>query len=197
MEPERRSDDHSLGDDAITELIKKVEMGDASALMTLYERTSPLLFGATVRILGERAAAEEALLDAYTQIWKRAALRNPATPALEWLLESARASALARTLWGGDRRSQSPPSEGNPIATVTPERQNRARRALESITPFQREVLELAYFSGITCDAIAARIRKPLGAVKSHARQGLAAIAQAEAPENNEMGEQGETRKSD
>lgn len=172
-----------------------METGDASALMTLYERTSRLLFGATVRILEDRAAAEEVLLDTYTQIWKRGALRDPAMPALEWLLERARMSALARTLWGGQRRSQSSAAPGNPDATVAPERQTRARRALESMAPFQREVLELAYYSGMTCDAIAARIRRPLGAVKSSARQGLAAMEQAHG--SNGMGEHGETRKSD
>ena len=50
------------------------------------------------------------------------------------------------------------------------------RRALERLSPVQREVLELAYFGGLTQQDIAARTGTPLGTVKSRARLGLLAL---------------------
>ena len=78
-------------------LIKRVADGDQSALTTLYDSTSRLVFGLILRVLGDRATAEEVLLDVFTQVWRQAALydRSRGAP-LAWLLTIARSRAIDR-----------------------------------------------------------------------------------------------------
>ena len=62
---------------ALSALIKKIGEGDSTAFTTLYDGTSSLIFGLLLRILTERATAEEALLDVYTRIWKESGSYDP------------------------------------------------------------------------------------------------------------------------
>ena len=181
MEPEI----HTVGEvesskEDVAELLRKIGKADASALLTLYDRTSRLLFGIILRILGDRTPAEEALLDVYTRIWKRAEHYDPAlfTP-VEWLINVARTSAIVRVNWGkqeGQKR-RLPAVSGNQAVTVAPEQQKMARDSIASLVPAQREILEWAFYSGLSCSEIAAQTGKPLGAVKTHARLGLGKLS--------------------
>ena len=56
----------------IEELLARIAMGDRKAFSALYDRTSAKLFGICLRVLGDRAEAEEALQEAYVRIWNRA-----------------------------------------------------------------------------------------------------------------------------
>ena len=78
-------------------LIKHIGRGDRTALTVLYDATGPLVFGLVLMIVGDRAVAEELLLDVYTSVWRKAASydRNRGTP-LTWLLSIARSKAMAR-----------------------------------------------------------------------------------------------------
>ncbi len=181
MEPgTRNSDKVESGTADLAELLRKIGKADASALLILYDRTSRLLFGIILRVLGDRTPAEEALLDVYTQIWKHAGHYDPAlfTPA-EWLIHVARTRAVVRVNWGkqeGQKR-RLPAVGGNQAVTVVPEQQQIARDSLASLVPAQREILEWAFYSGLNCSEIAAQIGKPLGAVKTHARLGLGKLS--------------------
>jgi len=152
----------------------KIEGGDSPALITLYDATSPLVFGLILKILGDRTLAEEALLDVYTQIWKSAP-GDPGTPPLKRLLTLARTNAIARLYWS-KRNIRKQVTVADAVAsamTVAPEQQSAARSSLDALAPAQRELLELAYHGGMSCAAIAAQAGKPLGAVKSLIRIGL------------------------
>lgn len=163
-----------LNDETLVALIAKIEAGDSSALITLYDATNRLLFGIIMRILGERTLAEETLLDVYTQIW-RSAPSDPGLPPLERLLTLARASAVARLYWSkrNSRKQETEADAAASVMTVAPEQQKTARSSLDALAPAQRELLEWAYYGGMSCAAIAAQAGKPLGAVKSHIRIGL------------------------
>jgi RNA polymerase sigma-70 factor (ECF subfamily) len=157
-------------------LIRKIAEGDRSALTTLFDGTSRLLFGLVLQILGDRAAAEEVLLDIYTYVWKHAASYDSELfPPLEWLIINTRGRALARLHWNKQRRQKAefPTRSLDSNAAVSLESQNHARSAIGSLSPAQREVLEWAFYSGLSCSEIAAQIGKPLGAVKIHARLGM------------------------
>lgn len=167
---------------SLASLLKQIGEGDRSALLVLYDRTSRLLFGIVLKILGDRAAAEEALLDVYTHIWSQSAAYHPElfTP-LEWLATAARARAIAR-LHGSkrDKRRQKPLAEGtDPSMTVAPGQQKAARSCMASLVPAQQEILEWAYYSGLSCVEIATQIGKPLGAVRTHARLALSRLEDA------------------
>jgi RNA polymerase sigma-70 factor (ECF subfamily) len=170
-----------LGDEQILALIRKIDTGDSSALMKLYDGTNRLIFGLIMRVLGDRTYAEEALLDVYTKVWKHSASCSSEMPPLEWLLTIARLCALSQVHWTKRDKAKEDMSGGarDSAMTVAPEQQNLARIALDSLTPGQKELLERAYYSGLSCSEIAVQIGKPVGAVKTHIRLGLSKIGES------------------
>lgn len=165
-------------------LIKQVAGGDQSALTTLYDSTSRLVFGLILRIVTDRASAEEVLLDVYTQVWRQALSYDTARGApLAWIMTIARSRAIDRLRSGkhdlhgkesldaiGEVSSKAASPEE---ATVNSERQRIVRSALETLSVEQREVIELAYFSGLSHSEIALRLGQPLGTVKTRTRLGM------------------------
>jgi RNA polymerase sigma-70 factor (ECF subfamily) len=167
-------------DNDLMTLLLKVAEGDQSAFTTFYEVTSKSVFGLLLRILNDRASAEEVLLDVYTQAWRQA--RNydnrRGTP-VAWLTTIARSRAIDRLRSGrhdqnkedldqaGQLSAQAPSPEDN---SVLAERQKIVRKAIESLTPEQKEVIELAYYSGLSHTEIATKLGHPLGTVKTRTR---------------------------
>ena len=166
------------------ELIKKVSEGDQSALATLYDATNRLIFGLIVRILGDRATAEEVLLDVYTQVWRQAASydRKRGAP-LAWFMTIARSRAIDRLRSGKKEQQSKEPldsigevkdtNQSPEQNTVLSERKNLVRSALDKLSPEQREVIELAYYSGLSHSEIATQLGQPLGTVKTRTRLGM------------------------
>jgi RNA polymerase sigma-70 factor (ECF subfamily) len=165
-------------------LIRRAAGGDQSALAALYDLTSRLIFGLILRILDDRSTAEEVLLDVYTQVWRKADSYDEqrGTP-LAWLMTIARSRALDRLRAGWQDQQRKEPLESASHAaaptaspeetTVFAERQRLVRAALDTLAPEQREVIELAYYSGLSHSEIAARTGQPLGTVKTRTRLGL------------------------
>ena len=184
MYPAQGSLDSRLRDQDWAALIKRAADGDQAALTSLYDATSRLVFGLVLRVLNDRSAAEEVLLDVYTQVWRQAGSYDDRRGSpLAWLMTIARSRALDRLRSGwqeqqrkqpleaaGDARSASVSPEE---ATVASEEQQLVRAALDALTPEQREVIELAYYSGLSHSEIAARLGQPLGTVKTRIRLGL------------------------
>ena len=165
-------------------LIRQVADGDQSALTTLYDSTSRLVFGLILRVVNDRSVAEEVLLDVYTQVWRQAATYNSQRGApLAWLMTIARTRGIDR-LRSGRLEHQSRESfdavadltarTASPEAdTVTAERRQLVRQALDDLSPEQREVIELAYFGGLSHSEIALKLGQPLGTVKTRTRLGM------------------------
>jgi RNA polymerase sigma-70 factor, ECF subfamily len=160
----------------ITVLFERIEKGDSSALTILYDRTSHLLFGLVLRILWDRTAAEEVLLDVYTYVWKHTASYDSKTlQPLDWMIVTARDRALTTLHWHRQHRIKAfvPTGDFDSTMTVSPEKQNLARSSIASLSPAQREILERAFYSGLSYSDIATQIGKPPGAVKIHVRLGM------------------------
>jgi RNA polymerase sigma-70 factor, ECF subfamily len=171
-----QAQDHDL-----LSLIGKVAAGDQSAFTPFYTATKKIVFGLVARIIPERAIAEEVLTDIYTQAWRQAPTYDSKRGSpLAWLLTIARSRAIDKVRSGkleqqnkepienaGDIRAVAPSPEE---ASVISERQKLVRFALDSLSPEQREVLELAYFSGLSHTEIAERLGLPLGTVKTRTR---------------------------
>ena len=161
----------------------RLRAGDTKALEELYDRHTPMLYAVVLRIVGRAADAEEVLQDCWVQAWRRAATWDPARGAVAaWLLTLARSRAIdrIRSVAARQRAETAAPPPDPPTAADEPavsavQRQSRERMsaALEALTPQQREVIELAYFAGLSQTEIAARVGAPLGTVKSWTRQGL------------------------
>lgn len=176
----------SSEDRAVPALLLKIGQGDRAALAEFYDRTGPLVFGLALGITGDRARAEEAVLDVYTLIWKGAAAYDPTTPPLQWLVATARERALLAPRRPGPaagapgRRPGAPwlRPGGETPATAAPAEQERARAALSALPEAQRQVLVRAYGGASSCEEIAARLGKPLGAVKTLLRLGMNRMAE-------------------
>lgn len=166
-----------------TARLARLVQHDAAALSELYDAHSRLLFGVICRIVGDRTEAEEILQDAFVQAWTRAATYNPALGSpVGWLVGIARNRAIdrvranavrARTLDALDEPPPIPTPEGAVAAT---QRQREVRRALDVLPADQRELIEQAYFLGLTQSELAERHLLPLGTVKTRMRTGLLAL---------------------
>ena len=167
-----------------TILINRVAAGDQSALADIYDSTSSLIFGLVLRLLIDRAAAEEVLLDVYKQVWRQAARYDDKRGSpLAWIVTIARSRALDR-LRAFKREYQlkqsfaaEPRFNSSPInpeqASAISEQRRMVRAALDALPPEQREVIELAYYSGMSQSEIAEKLDQPLGTVKTRTRLGM------------------------
>jgi RNA polymerase sigma-70 factor (ECF subfamily) len=173
-----------LSNDFVIDLIRRIEQGDQAALTALYDRTSRLLFGLVLRILGDRTSAEEALLEVYTNIWRKPESRDPMLLPMEWLTAIARAQAIAKLHWNKQvkRKAGFQARTIEPAMSVAPDRQELVRASISALIPAQQEILGWAYYSGLSCSEIAAQIGKPIGAIKTHARLGLNRLSDAFRP---------------
>lgn len=175
------------------ELIRRVAEGDQSALTMLYDMTNRLAFGLILRIVNDRSTAEEVLLDVYTQVWRQAATYDVKRGApIAWLLTISRSRAIDRVRASKfDLHNREPleaigevrATSGSPEdESVLSERQRLVRSALDSLSPEQREVIELAYFSGLSHSEIALKLGQPLGTVKTRTRLGMMKLRDALKP---------------
>ena len=176
----------SFDENAGCALIESIKKGDASALISLYDKTSRLLFGIAMRVLEDRISAEETLLDLYTQIWKQPSSYPETITILQWLISMTRGNALARLHWNRQNgRKEITAAEGESGITVSKE-QEIARSTIASLAQVEKETLELAYFRGLSCEEIAAQVGKPLGAVQAQVRSGLAKMSESYSKPSNE-----------
>ena len=166
-------------------LIRGVADGDQQALASLYDATSRTVYGLLLRILADSSAAEEVLLDVYTQVWRQAAAYSAERGSpLAWLTTIARSRAIDRLRRGRLEQQRTGPldlsatqvaSGGMSVEEDVQARETGAfvRAALDSLAPEQREVIELAYYGGMSHSEIAAARNLPLGTVKTRTRLGM------------------------
>lgn len=157
--------------------------GDTRALEELYDRHNGLFYSVVLRIVRSPADAEEVLQEAWLQIWRGASTYNAARGNVgAWLVAVARSRAIDRTRSEGSRQRAEqaagvepppPPTEDASANAAYRQMSERVGRALEKLGPQHRQVLELAYFGGLSQAEIAERLNTPLGTVKSWTRQAL------------------------
>lgn len=170
-----------------TSLLHGVRTRDTRALEQLYRLHGPTVHGLAVRIVQDRAEAEEITQDVFTYVWQEIHRYDPARGSLAaWLVTLARSRAIdrVRARESRERRvaglahesaARGPaPVASDPLQNVVQaERGGRVRRALEELAPEQRQAIEIAYFEGLSHSQIAARLGLPLGTVKTRIRQGM------------------------
>jgi len=168
-----------------SELLSLISQGDQAALGKLYDATSRTLYGLVLRMVGNASAAEEVTLDVYSQVWRLASTyRQERGSPTTWLLLLARSRAIdllrSRLLRSQDREhplevvsdARHPASNPEQAAWETA-RCAVVQSALKQLAAEQREVLELAYFQGMSHSEIAANTGQPLGTIKTRIRLGM------------------------
>lgn len=164
--------------------VERAARGDADALARLYDGTASLVYGLALRILRDAGGAEEITEDVYMQVWRQAARYDPTRGGVvRWLLTLTRSRAIDRVRVGAllrgrqtglDEASELPDTAPGPEHVATEgERRDLVRAALTRLSPEQRQVVELAYFRGMSHSEIATRIGAPLGTVKTRIRLGM------------------------
>ena len=166
-------------------LLERIAARDENAVSALYDRHSRLLFSLILRILRDRSEAEEVLQEVFFSVWTKVESYNPSlgSPA-GWLVRIARNRGIDRLRTNVVRTRTLEAVEDtrisdNPEASaVRSEQQRMVRCALDTLPDDQRELIEHAYFRGLTHSELAERFKLPLGTVKPRVRSGMLALRQ-------------------
>lgn len=160
----------ALATDPDAELVRAMAEGQQEALAALYERHSALMLGLAMRIVRNRKEAEDLLHDVFLEAWRTAKSFDPKRGRVRtWLAIRMRSRALDQQKSARVSRNA---GDGGLDRLEADERQSspdhaKVRSALEELPQEQRQVIELAYFEGLSCSEIAERIAVPIGTVKS------------------------------
>jgi RNA polymerase sigma-70 factor (ECF subfamily) len=164
------------------ELLVRVADRDRVAFELLYRRYVRSVFGLALRRLRDRQRAEDAVQETFTAVWRSASSYRPERgPAAPWLYAVARNAIVDR-----QRARTEPPAEAVDSPSTDPGPPDRAEssfvawrvhRALEELPDKEREVVELAYWSGLSQSEVSEFLHIPLGTVKTMTRSALARLA--------------------
>ncbi len=176
-----------------SELIRRIGAGDVEAVGALYDRYGRVLFPLALRIVRDRADAEDVVHDAFVALNERASQydRDKGT-VVAWLITLVRNLSIDRTR-RRDRRGTltrdvlafEPPNVVKDPEQLVGDAHERAKiqRALAKLPSIQAWTLTVAFFEGLSYPEIAEREGVPLGTVKSRAARALAALRTALAEE--------------
>src|SRR5581483_3568455 len=164
------------------ELLIRVGERDRAAFEELYHRYIRSVMGLALRRLRDRGRAEDAVQEIFAAVWRSAASYKPERgPAAPWLYAVARNAIIDRM-----RSRNEPPAEVPDTPSGEPGPLERAEtsyvswrvhRALEELPEKEREVVELAYWSGMSQSEVAEYLAIPLGTVKTRTRSALSRLA--------------------
>jgi RNA polymerase sigma-70 factor (ECF subfamily) len=172
------------------ETLARVVGGDQRAFTELYDRLSGPLYSLAVRMLGDAIEAQDALQDAFLQIWRRAATYDAEQSSVfSWAVLLTRSKVIDRLRARGrrlrvvsssidDDEAQARGADASTAesAADTADRNDeagRVRSVLSKLPAEEREAIELAFFSDLSHHEIAAQLGQPLGTIKARIRRGL------------------------
>ena len=169
-------------------LAAQVARGDSAALEVLYDRYASRVLGISMKIVGDQALAEDILQETFWRVWQSASTyQSQLGPFTGWLFRIARNLAIDAyrrrnvrpQIFMGENGSDSILDETPDPDTDVAEQaqsilQNRqVRKALDSLPGVQRQVIEMAYFYGMTRQEIAEATGEALGTIHTRARLAL------------------------
>ncbi|MEY4940616.1 MAG: hypothetical protein RIQ93_2351, partial [Verrucomicrobiota bacterium] len=166
------------------------------AFAQIYDRFSPPLYALALRIVGDSAEAQDIVHDVFVTVWEKAStFQNVRGTAFSWAVTLVRNRAIDRVRMRRRRANLLAGSvlsdlgynefEGAGAATDAAVRDDDARQvrsAVATLPKEQQDALELAFFSGLTQEQIAERLRQPLGTVKARIRRALIKLRDLLAP---------------
>jgi RNA polymerase sigma-70 factor (ECF subfamily) len=165
------------------DLIGRLQRRDPQALAELYDRYGRLAYSLILRVVRDTGVAEDLVQETFLRVWNRVqgfdADKGSIGP---WLLAVARNRAIdyLRSTTGRARNSLELDASDHPALysdmekdLLVSDKARRIKAAMLKLSPNQREVIELAYFEGLSQTEMAARMGQPLGTVKTWVRTAL------------------------
>ncbi len=188
--------DNVLRDQTDALLLQAVASGDREAFGNLYDRFSGPLYGAALHIVRDPAEAQDVVHDAFVTLWDKAStFATNRGSAFSWAVTLVRNRAIDRVRMRRRRAElladSAPedlgyPGEASGAPTSDPaelsDNARLVRAAVAALPVEQQRALELAFFSGLTQEEIARKLREPLGTVKARIRRGLLKLRDSLAP---------------
>ncbi len=171
-----------LADDA--DLVRRLKAREPRAMNDLYDRYGRLAYSLICRIVRNPSTAEDLVQETFLRVWNRAQSFDAERGALgAWVLTVARNRAIDY-LRSVDGRMEAGAIELDHLdrpglfakldsAALAMDRVRRLKSAFEKLTPAQRQVIELAYYEGLSQTEMAERLKQPLGTVKTWTRSAL------------------------
>lgn len=169
------------------ELVARLQRRDPDAMGELYDRYGRIVYSLILRIVSNQAVAEELVQEAFLRVWNRADAFQQERGALgPWVLTVARNQALdyVRSLEGrSSKKAVSMDDTEPPVAMNASEEHildgiqlKKVRAVMAKLNENHRQVIELAYFEGLSQTEMAERISQPLGTIKTWTRMALKAL---------------------
>lgn len=166
------------------DLVRRLQARDPNAMADLYDRYGRLTYALIFRIVRNGAAAEDLVQETFLRVWNRVQGFDQEKGALgPWILAVARNRAIdylrsvdgrmAQNVYELERMEQPAQFANFENEIMNLDRVRILKEAFEKLTPNQRIVLELAYYEGLSQTEMAARMKQPLGTVKTWVRTAL------------------------
>jgi RNA polymerase sigma-70 factor (ECF subfamily) len=165
------------------DLVDRLQRRDPHALAELYDAYGRVAYALILRVVRDTAIAEDLVQETFLRVWNRVSAFDAEKGALgPWLLAVARNRAIdyLRSTGGRERNTLEFEENVHPALYTDMERElllsdsaRRVKSAMEKLSAPQREVIELAYFEGLSQTEMAERMGQPLGTVKTWVRAAL------------------------
>ena len=165
-------------------LARRLKAHEPKAMNDLYDRYGRVAYSVIYRIVRNSSTAEDLVQETFLRIWNRVQSFDAERGALgAWVLTVARNRAIDY-LRSMDGRMEASATELDHLerpalfakldaTALAIDRVRRLKRAFEKLTPAQRQVIELAYYEGMSQTEMAERLKQPLGTVKTWTRSAL------------------------
>jgi RNA polymerase sigma-70 factor, ECF subfamily len=167
----------------LADLLRRSSRGDQTAFATLYDAVSPKVYGLSLRVVRDPAQAEEVAQEVFLEIWRTSSrFEADRGSALAWMLTITHRRAVDRVRAAEaatrrdivyEHRNQPVSHDSTAEAAQASLEARRVRGALGTLTPVQREAVELAYLGGYTHTEVASMLDLPVGTAKTRIRDGL------------------------
>jgi RNA polymerase sigma-70 factor (ECF subfamily) len=165
------------------DLVARLQRRDPQALAELYDRYGRLVYALILRVVRDRGVAEDLVQETFLRVWNRVHGFDAEKGAIgPWLLAVARNRAIdyLRSASGRERNAVEFEETDHPSLYIdmeqdilTSDKARVVKQAMEKLSPQQRQVIELAYFEGLSQTEMAERMKQPLGTVKTWVRTAL------------------------
>ncbi len=169
------------------QLMQRVARGDKLAFAELYDRFSAPLYATAVRVVRDPAEAQDIIHDAFITVWEKSStFETSRGTAFSWVVTLVRNRAIDRVRMRRRRAEllsesvpsdlgyhENAPADGADFVAVAGDDARQVRAAVATLPVEQQRALELAFFTGLTQEQIAAKLNEPLGTVKARIRRGL------------------------
>ena len=161
------------------------------ALAALYDRYANVLYSLALKILNESAPAQDVVHETFLTAWRKAAMYSETRgQAATWLIVLCRNLAIdqyrarmrlvsRRIELDAAAEYLAAPDDDPSLKAVAADEVRHLREALVQLPPEQKQVIEMAYFQGLSQTEIATATQTPLGTVKTRTRQALLKLREA------------------